>query len=175
MFAGLLLMPFYLIQGLGLSSSSAGLIVTVQSVLMALAAPLAGAISDRIGTRWPATLGMVVLAAAMYLLSRLGPASSLVYIVTVMGASGIGIGMFVAPNNSAMMGSTPKSRQGIAGGVVATSRYIGMNLGVEISGAIFATFTRAHTQAAFFSGIQMSFLVASAACCVGCVTSAARK
>jgi EmrB/QacA subfamily drug resistance transporter len=175
MFASLFLMPFYLIQGHGLSSSSAGLILTVQSALMALAAPLAGAISDRIGTRWPATLGMAMLAVAMYMLSCLGPTSSVVYIGTAMGASGLGIGCFVAPNNSTLMGSAPKHRQGVAGGVVATSRYIGMNLGVEISGAIFATFIRSHTQAAFFSGIQMSFLVAFAVCCVGCITSAARK
>ena len=49
-FTSIFLIPFYLIQGRGLSSSSAGLIVAVQSVLMALAAPVAGAISDRIGT-----------------------------------------------------------------------------------------------------------------------------
>ena len=74
-----------------------------------------------------------------------------------------------------MMGSAPKNRLGIAGGVLATSRYIGMILGVGISGAIFTTFIRAHTQAAFFSGIQISFLVASAVSCVGCIASAVRK
>jgi len=175
MITTIFLMPFYLIQGRGLSSSSAGLIVALQSVLMALVAPVSGALSDRVGTRWPATLGMAVLATAMYLLSRLGPTSSLVYIGTAMGASGLGIGIFVAPNNSAMMGSAPKNRQGIAGGVVGTFRYIGMILGIGISGAIFTTLIRVHTQAAFFSGIQISFLVASAVSCMGCITSAVRK
>jgi hypothetical protein len=85
------------------------------------------------------------------------------------------MGIFVAPNNSTMMGSAPKNRVGIAAGVLATARYIGMIFGVGVSGAIFTTFIRAHTQAAFYSGIQISFLVASAVSCIGCITSAARK
>ena len=90
--------------------------MTVQPVMMVICAPAAGAISDRVGTRWPAMLGMALLAVAMYLLSRLGPTSSLVYIGTAIGTAGLGVGIFVAPNNSTMMGSAPKHRQGIAGG-----------------------------------------------------------
>jgi EmrB/QacA subfamily drug resistance transporter len=175
MISTVFLIPFYLIQGHGLSSSSAGLLMTIQPALTVVFSPVAGAISDRVGTRWPATLGMALMAVAMYLISRLGPTSSLVQIETAIGTAGIGIGIFVAPNSSTMMGSAPKHRQGIASGVVATARNIGMVLGVGISGAIFTTLTRAHTQAAFFSGIQISFLVASAVSCVGCITSAVRK
>ena len=120
-------------------------------------------------------LGMALLAVAMYLLSRLGPTSSLMYIGAAIGTAGLGVGCFVAPNNSKLMGSAPKHRQGIASGVVATSRNIGMILGVGISGAIFTTLISVHTQAAFFSGIQISFLVASAVSCLGCITSAVRK
>jgi len=169
------LIPFYLIQGHGLSSSSAGLLMTVQPLLMVLSAPVAGALSDRIGTRLPATLGMAFMSVAMYLLSRLGPTSSVVYIGAALGMAGLGNGIFVAPNNSTIMGSAPKHRQGIAGGVMGAARNTGMVLGVGISGAIFTTFIRAHTHAAFFSGIRISFLVACAVSCLGCITSAARK
>ncbi len=175
MFTISFLMPFYLIQGHGLTSSGAGMLMTAQPVVMVIAAPMSGAISDRVGTRWPAMLGMALMTVAMYLLSRLGPTTSLAYIATAMGTAGLGVGVFLAPNDSAMMGSAPKNRQGIASAMLATSRYIGMILGVGISGAIFTTFIRAHTQAAFFSGIQISFLVASAVSCVGCIASAARK
>jgi EmrB/QacA subfamily drug resistance transporter len=175
MFSVTFLMPFYLIQGRALSSSSAGMLMTVLPLVMVIFAPPAGAISDRVGTRWPAMLGMAVLALAMYLLSRLGPTTSLAYIGTAIGTAGLGMGIFVAPNNSTMMGSAPKNRVGIAAGVLATARYIGMIFGVGVSGAIFTTFIRAHTQAAFYGGIQISFLVASAVSCIGCITSAARK
>jgi EmrB/QacA subfamily drug resistance transporter len=175
MFSTVFLVPFYLIQGRGLSSSSAGMLITIQPVLTMVFSPVAGAISDRVGTRWPATLGMAVMAVAMYLLSRLGPTSSLVFVAAAIATAGLGIGIFVAPNNSTMMGSAPKHRQGIASGVMATSRQIGMVLGVGISGAIFTTLTRTHTSAAFFSGIQVSFLVASAVSCLGCITSGVQR
>ena len=174
-FSMMFLMPFYLIQGHGMSSASAGMLMTVQPLVMVISAPPAGAISDRIGTRLPAVLGMALMAVAMYLLSRLGPTTSMVYIGVASGMAGLGIGCFVAPNNSTLLGAAPKHRQGIAGGVLATSRHIGMILGVGISGAIFTTFIRVHTQAAFFSGIHISLLVASAVSIIGCITSAVRK
>lgn len=49
---------------------------------------------------------------------------------------GIGIGIFISPNNSALMGSAPRARQGIAAGVLAASRNVGMVLGVGLAGAI---------------------------------------
>ena len=106
---------------------------------MALIAPLSGAISDRAGTRLPTTLGMLILAAGLYLLSRLTPLSPYSYVVIGLGVTGLGTGMFVAPNGSALMGSAPKSRQGIASSVLALARNVGMVLGIGLAGAIFTT------------------------------------
>jgi EmrB/QacA subfamily drug resistance transporter len=169
------LMPFYLIQERGMRSGPSGLLLAIQPALMIIVAPASGAISDRVGTRRPTVLAMALLAVGMFLLSRLNSASSLVYIGTAIGFVGLGNGVFVAPNNSALMGSAPKHRQGIAAGVMATARYIGMILGVGISGAIFTTALHSQAPGAFFAGIHISFLVASAVSCLGCITSAIRK
>jgi EmrB/QacA subfamily drug resistance transporter len=135
----LFLMPFYLIQGRGLSPSRAGLILTTQPLVMALTAPFSGTISDRAGTRLPTTLGMLILAAGLYLFSRLTPLSPYYYVVIGLGVTGLGTGMFVAPNGSALMGDAPKNRQGIASGVLALARNVGMVLGIGLAGAIFTT------------------------------------
>ena len=135
----LFLMPFYLIQGRGLTPSQAGLILTAQPLVMALTAPLSGTISDRAGTRLPTTLGMLILATGLYLLSRLTLLSPYYYVVIGLGVTGLGTGMFVAPNGSALMGDAPKSRQGIASGVLALARNVGMVLGISLAGAIFTT------------------------------------
>jgi hypothetical protein len=111
----------------------------------------------------------------MFLLSRLCSSTPLAFVGFSIGMAGLGTGIFVAPNNSTLMASAPRNRQGIASGIPATARYIGMILGVGLSGAIFTTFLSSHTQAAFFTGIQTSFLVASAISCVGWVASAMRK
>src|SRR5712692_7955371 len=61
----LFLVPFYLIEGRGLGPARAGLLLTAQPLVMMFVAPLAGTISDRIGTRIPAMVGMAMLALGL--------------------------------------------------------------------------------------------------------------
>jgi len=136
----LFLMPFYLIQGRGLGAAQAGLILTAQPLVMALMAPVAGTLSDRLGSQIPTTAGMLILATGLYFLSHLTPASPFGHAVLGLAISGLGVGLFVAPNNSALMGAAPRSRQGIAAGVLALARNVGMVLGIGLTGAIFTTF-----------------------------------
>jgi EmrB/QacA subfamily drug resistance transporter len=172
------LLPFYLVEGRGFTAEQAGLILTAQPLIMAIAAPLSGTLSDRIGSRLPCTLGMAILAVGLYLLSRLGPTSSQVDIVVVLAIIGLGIGIFGSPNNSALMGAAPRKRQGIAAGVLATARNIGMVLGVGLAGAVFTT-VQAQAQAsgpklALIDGVNAGLLVAAVVAVIGIIVSASR-
>ena len=51
----------------------------------------------------------------------------------------LGVGMFTAPNNSAIMGSVPKGRQGVAGALLAAARTVGFASGVAVAGLIYMT------------------------------------
>ena len=173
----LFLMPFYLIQGRGFSPSQAGLLLTAQPVVMALVAPVSGSISDRIGTRLPSVVGMLGLMTGLLLLSRLGSDSSRLQIALALGTAGFGTGIFISPNNSALMGAAPKNRQGIAAGVLATARNMGMALGVGLAGAILTTGLSMHaeeSQTALFSAIQVSFIVTAVFAFIGSIIAAAR-
>jgi len=138
-FSSLFLMPFFLIQARGFSAAQAGLILTAQPLVMAVVAPISGTLSDRIGTRVPAVFGMAVLSTGLFLLSRLGPQSDVRTIMVALGVLGLGTGAFISPNNSALMGSAPRNRQGIAAGILATARNFGMVLGVGVAAAVFTT------------------------------------
>jgi EmrB/QacA subfamily drug resistance transporter len=129
------LLPFYLIQGRGMDPAQAGLLLTAQPLVMAVAAPLSGTLSDRIGSRIPATLGLALVAVGLFLLSRLGPHTPIYFIAIYLGIAGLGAGIFVSPNTSALMGDAPHNRQGIASGILATARNVGMVLGVGMAGA----------------------------------------
>jgi len=133
------LMPFYLIQGRGLGMRHAGLLLTVQPLAMAVAAPISGTISDRIRSALPSAIGMAILAVGTLVLSQVGPNTPLGYVAAAFCLTGLGTGIFISPNNSAMMGSAPANRQGIAAGMLATARNVGMVLGVGLSGAVFTT------------------------------------
>ena len=84
-------------------------------------------------------LFMLVLAAGLYYLTALTQTSHFSHAIVGLAISGLGIGLFVAPNNSALMGAAPRSRQGIAAGVLALARNVGMVLGIGLTGAIFTT------------------------------------
>ena len=166
------LLPFYLIQGRGLNPAQAGLLLTVQPILMAISAPISGALSDRIGSRGPGMVGMGALAAGLLILSRLGSDSSLWLVVLGLVVAGLGTGTFISPNTSALMGAAPKSRQGIASGVQGAARNFGMVLGIGLAGAIFTTQLAQNTTDALYNGISLGFMVAAGVAVLGILSSA---
>jgi EmrB/QacA subfamily drug resistance transporter len=180
-FSAIFLMPYYLIQGRGYSPAEAGLILTAQPVVMAIVAPISGTLSDRIGTRAPCILGMAVLSGGLFALSRLTGQASILSVMEALAIVGFGTGVFISPNNSALMGSAPRSRQGIAAGILATARNFGMVLGVGIAGAVYtiglshaASAGVAAQNGAIYSALEMSFLVASVIMILGVLTSMVR-
>jgi EmrB/QacA subfamily drug resistance transporter len=166
------LMPFYLIQGRGLNPAEAGLLLTAQPIIMAITAPISGALSDRFGSRGPGMLGMGLLAVGLFLLSRLGPETGLWAVALGLAVAGAGTGTFISPNTSALMGSAPRARQGIASGVQAVARNFGMVLGIGLAGAIFTTHLAQNTTDALYTGIDMGFLAAAGVAVLGVVMSA---
>ncbi len=171
----LFLLPFYLITGRGLSAASAGLVIAALPVAMALVAPASGWLSDRVGTAIPATSGMVLLALGTLLLSRLGPHTELHRIMAALALCGVGIGVFLSPNNSALMGSAPRERQGIAAAIRATARNLGNVLGIGLVGAVFnSVLARGSEQAALFPAVHAGLLAVCFAACLGATASAVR-
>jgi EmrB/QacA subfamily drug resistance transporter len=168
------LMPFLLIQGRGLDSAQAGLLLTAQSILMAISAPISGTLSDKIGSRLPGMLGMSILAAALVLLSRLDPGSPLWLTGLGLGLAGLGTGTFITPNTSALMGAAPLARQGIASGVQATARSFGMVLGIGLAGAIFTTHLAQNTADGLFKGVSQGLLAAAGVAVLGIISSAVK-
>ena len=184
-YSSIFLMPYYLIQGRGFTPAQAGLILTAQPLIMAVVAPISGTLSDKIGTRLPTVIGMIILSTGLFLLSRLDAQSEIRTIMLSLAVIGLGTGIFISPNNSALMGSAPKSRQGIAAGILATARNFGMVLGVGIAGAIFTT-TLAHGSTGLiapggsnetetvFRALQLSFMTAALIAFLGVITSLVR-
>jgi EmrB/QacA subfamily drug resistance transporter len=169
------LMPFYLIQGRGLNPAQAGLLLTAQPIIMAIAAPISGAFSDRTGSRLPGMIGMTFLAIGLFLLASLGASTSMLFAILALAVAGLGTGTFISPNTSALMGSAPRQRQGIASGVQAAARNVGMVLGIGLSGAIFTTHLAQNKPEALYRGIDMGFLAAGGIAVLGVIVSAFKE
>lgn len=157
------LLPFYMIHGRSFSPSKAGLILTAQPFMMAIIAPISGWLSDRINPRWLTTGGMAILSLGLLQLAQLNANSSIQTIVLALATAGLGTGMFASPNNSVLMGAAPSHRQGIASGILATARNVGMVLGVAMAGAIYTTLLMSNgspgsQSSNLFNAIHWSFL-----------------
>jgi len=168
------LMPFYLIQGRGLNPAQAGLLLTAQPVIMAIAAPISGALSDRLGSRKPGVFGMGVLSAGLFMLSTINGETGLWLVAVGLAVAGLGTGTFISPNTSALMGAAPRMRQGVASGVLATARNFGMVLGIGLAGAVLTTHLAQNSADALYQGVDMGFLVAAGVAVLGIAMSAAK-
>jgi len=173
-FAVLFVLPFLLIQGRGLDAAHAGLILTAQPIVMAIVAPISGTLSDRIGSRGPAVTGMVILAAGLAFLGSVVFRGSLTAIAAGLAVVGLGVGTFVSPNNNALMGAAPRNRQGIAAGVLATARNVGMVLGVGLAGAVFTTVAGRASPGAdgLVAGVRASLFTAAGVAVLGTIAAA---
>ena len=180
MFAVILLMPFYMDEILGYSPEHMGMAFVAVPLVMALVAPVSGWISDRTNSFLLSSLGMAVTCMALLLLGNLDQDATFFDIVIRMGMIGLGMGLFQSPNNSIIMGSVPKERLGIAGGMLAMVRNLGMVTGIAISGAVFTSGLHSNQaaglayEAAFLGGFHDAFMVAAVICSVGVITSLMR-
>jgi len=170
-------LPFCLISGRGMAPDQAGLVLIAQPIIMAMAAPISGFASDRVGTRFPAVLGMAILALGIAMLTHIHAYTPIGQIAVALMVIGLGTGIFISPNNSALMGSAPRDRQGIASGILATARNTGMVIGVGLSGAIYTAVLARHGDhgaKAVFAGADASFIVGTGTACLGVLTCLAR-
>ena len=133
------LLPFYLLSAAGYSASRAGLLLMAVPLAMISVTGPSGIFSDKVGVRLPATLGMTLMALGMSLLGGLQRTYGPGHIAAGLAVVGVGVGMFTAPNNSAIMGSVPRNRQGVAGALLAAARTMGFASGVALAALVYTT------------------------------------
>ncbi|KLI08640.1 MFS transporter [Mycolicibacterium conceptionense] len=110
----------------------AGIYLLPVTVGFLVAAPIAGALSDRIGAR-PLTVGGMLLMAATFVALLLIPVNFDYWVFAVLVfLNGLGGGIFTAPNTAAIMSSVPADQRGAASGVRSTFFNAGNSLSIGI-------------------------------------------
>ena len=134
----ILLIPFYAENVLGYGPQQTGMLMAVVPLALGISAPISGALSDRYGTRPITVAGLAMLTVGFILVSGLNAETTALEYVLRFLPIGIGMGMFQSPNNSAIMGAAPRSRLGIASGMLSVTRTLGQTAGIAILGALWA-------------------------------------
>jgi EmrB/QacA subfamily drug resistance transporter len=171
LFGAIFLVPFYLERTAGLTPGQVGRVLVVIPLLLLLVSPVSGALSDRLGTRRLALVGLSVTCAGLALLSFLighageRPLPTLA-IVGGLFVVGLGQGLFQPPNSSSAMGAVPTARLGLAGGLLATMRNLGTLFGIGLAAAVYEgrerVYARLHgVTAASSLGMRDAFAIAA--------------
>jgi EmrB/QacA subfamily drug resistance transporter len=134
------LMPFIFVRAYGDSIFAAGLRLCIVPIMLAVAAPVGGALYDQLGSRLPTVSGMLicVIGLAMLFFVLDGTRQSLSLVMLALAVFGIGQGLFISPNNSAIVAAAPASLTGEAGGLLNVTRSLGVSIGVAAASSLLA-------------------------------------
>jgi len=122
------------LQGIrGLTPLQASLLLVPGYVIASLVAPFTGKLSDRIGSRIPATIGLALMITAILVYLQLTTTSPLYVVIMASIIGGLGSSLFFPANNSAIMANAPRGFYGGASGLARTLSNIGTLLSYVIA------------------------------------------
>jgi MFS transporter, DHA2 family, multidrug resistance protein len=135
--AAFLALPFYFAVAGGMSQSRIGLLITPWPAVVVVVAPIAGRLSDRYPAGLLGGVGLGVLTAGLLAMLTLPADPGFVSVAWRMMVCGAGFGLFQTPNNRAMLTAAPRSRSGVASGMVSTARLTGQTIGGVMVAVVF--------------------------------------
>jgi len=179
------LLPFYLQDVLHLSPSFIGLLFMVPSITTVALAPLSGHLSDRLGPRLPASLGISFMVLALLLGGFLRPDSHWLLPTFMIALGAMTNGLFNPANSMAMITMMPGEHRGFASAVNHVSFGLGNVLGVALGGFLMTAAFEHHTglsgvtpttenPVGFVAALDTTFLAAAGLSLIAILTSAAR-
>lgn len=163
----------------GMTPYQAGTLMIIQPLVQTVFSPLCGRLSDRISPALLATAGMSSCALGLALASFLRVDSSLPQVALLLIFFGLGFALFSSPNTSMIMGSVGFKQLGVASGLSASMRSMGMLVSMTIITLTFAQLmpgqaVGAETQQEFLTSMRICFLVFCCLCIVGIGCSVGR-
>lgn len=185
LFSTILFIPFFLQFVLKMDALAAGLLISFNPATSAIVAPFSGWLSDKITYRPLTVAGLITNTVTLFIIATLNPSSHYALIAVLMACLGLGSAVFQSPNNSSVMGSVPKEHLGVAGGIVALFRNLGMVSGATLSVLLFTFTTKMNINSfsdaavfdtvTFMRGFRIVILFAASCCLLGAIISLTRS
>ncbi len=134
------LVPFALVRIYQDTALAAGLRLSILPVMLGLLAPVGGMLYDRLGARLPTCFGMLICIAGLSMLYFFldGVPANLWLVTLSLAVIGVGQGLFISPNSSAIMSAAPVGETGQAGSVLNVMRMLGMSTGIAGASTLLA-------------------------------------
>lgn len=164
--ATLVVGPFYLSRGLGLTAGLVGLVLSFGPVVVALSGVPAGRVADRFGAPRMIVAGLIGIAAGSALLSVIPEILGIPGYLAPVVVLTVGYALFQTANNTAVMADVPPEQRGVISGMLNLSRNLGLITGASGMGAVFAfasgtTDINTARPEAGAAGMRITFVIAA--------------
>lgn len=184
MTGNVIILPFYLQQAKGLSTSFSGLLMMAGPLGCALFTPLSSKAAEKFGNFSVMIFGMMILGIGALLMSTLNISTHAAKFTGILFLFNGSLAFFQTPNNAAIISSAKPEQRGLASGILNLARTIGQTTGASVIGAVFYCFMKTKSIKAanpvnIASAIHHTYFVAAAILALGLVigilTSRAEK
>jgi EmrB/QacA subfamily drug resistance transporter len=136
LFGAMFFMTFFMENVHGLDPVATGVRLLPMTAMLIVGAPLAGLVITKIGPRVPMVAGMLIAAAALFGLSRIGLASSLNDTIVWFALLGLGLSPVMVGATEVIVGNAPIELAGVASGLQSTAMQVGGTIGTAVLGAV---------------------------------------
>ncbi|NUT56461.1 MAG: DHA2 family efflux MFS transporter permease subunit [Thermoleophilia bacterium] len=172
MFGVFFFVSLYMQNVLGYSAVQAGAAFLPMTLIVILVAPIAGKASDRFGSRWLMTVGMVLLGVQLLYLSQLGTDATFWSLLPGFVVGGLGMSMTMTPTAAAATRAVPVHKAGVGSAVLNAMRQVGGSVGIALMGAIVAHEASGRPSlGGFMAGYQRALEVAALIAFVGSIVA----
>jgi predicted MFS family arabinose efflux permease len=142
MFAMFFFIALYMQNILGYSPLEAGVRFLPSTLVIIVAGPISGRLSDRVGPRPLIVAGLVLVSASLWWQSRLDVDTGYGYLLPAFIVMGLGMGLTMSPMSTAAMNAVDRTKAGVASGTLSMNRMVGGTFGVAALGALIAAIGR---------------------------------
>ncbi|MDA4127149.1 MAG: MFS transporter [Thaumarchaeota archaeon] len=136
----ILTVSLYLQLVKGLAPIQAGVFILPFDIAFLLVGPASGRLSDKFGTLPFATVGLAIISTSLVLFSTVDAFTPFSTLIVYLAIGGAGMGFFVSPNMSSIMGSVPPHIRGVASGLRATFFNVGFTISFNITILVLALY-----------------------------------
>ncbi|RYM06657.1 DHA2 family efflux MFS transporter permease subunit [Sporolactobacillus sp. THM7-7] len=172
LFSTMIILPIYLQNVLFLTSFGAGLILLPGGLMNGLLSPVMGRLFDRLGPRWLAVPGLLMISLSIGLFSRISTSEGSLYMIILYSLLLIGMSMVMMPVSTTGLNQLPKSLYAHGTAVMNTLQQVSGGIGTALFVGIMASGEKAYLNQsatpkapdqllnALVSGMRQAFTVA---------------
>ncbi|MEK4072680.1 DHA2 family efflux MFS transporter permease subunit [Paenibacillus sp. FSL M7-0656] len=175
----MVVLPMYLIRGLGLDALTAGLVLLPGGILQAIMSPVMGKLFDRFGPRWIVPLGLIVISTALFFLKGISESTSLILIMIMHTGLMVGICAVWMPSQTNGLNQLPPELYPHGSAIMNTIQQIAGAIGTAVAISLISVGSHAFMETAsdptnpvndslaLIAGVQTSFVFAFVVALVG--------